>query len=104
MQVSSLIKSFRLVKSKGPKSFNYTPLYYSEKKERIEERRKILAKVVDSETKLSDEQRESLRELGNIEWRRPVYRKATLMSSLRFFIILMALVVLFVWFFVKFGM
>jgi hypothetical protein len=104
MQVGNLLKSFRLVKTKGPKSFNYTPLYYNEKKERLDKRKEILQKVVDTESKLSDEQRESLRELSDIQWRRPIYRRASLMSSLRFFIILMALVVLFVWFFVKFGM
>lgn len=104
MQPGNLLRSLRVIKSKSNKRFSYSPLYYSEEKERIEERKKILKVAVEKEAKLTDEQRESLRELSNMDWRRPVYRKANLMASLRFFIILMALVILFAWFFIKYGM
>lgn len=104
MQPGNLLRSLRVIKSKSHKRFSYSPLYYSEEKERLKEREKIIKEALEKESKLSDEQLESIRELSSMEWRRPVYRKANLMASLRFFIILMALVILFAWFFIKYGM
>ncbi len=104
MRIGSLLGSLRIIKSKGPKPFSYTPIYYDEEKERIEERRKILAETAKKEAKLTETQKEALRELNSYEWRRPIYRRQSTFRSLRFFMILMALVILFAWFFIKYGM
>ena len=104
MRLGSILSGFRVIKSKGPKPFSYQPIYYNEEKERLDQRKKIIHDAVEKEKKLSPEQREAIKELSSHEWRRPVYRRASTFRSLRFFMILMALVILFAWFFIKYGM
>lgn len=101
MKAPKLPGNLRFIKTRTPKAFSYTPVYYDEKKERLKERRKIISETIQKEAALTDEQREKLREISSSNWRRPYYKRQSYLATVRFFLILMALVLMFVWLFLR---
>ena len=103
MQAPKLIRSLSLFRSRGPRNFDYSPIYYDERKERIERRKKIIAAGAERHKGLTPEQREELHEINAANWRRPYYHRQSYLANVRFFLILLLLCLVFAWVLLQFA-